>query len=340
MTCGAPGPVEVGLSLVVHRCFPLCPRAIAVGLDWLGLTDPAAAPYGPGVVAARQGVSRQRAQAVVAELRGCSAVLPPPPALVQAVALIANGPPAQPAGDVADSLLAAGLATGPLHPAVLLRAAGLFAVPAGFAVRGRSAVAVTGDGVSGYDRLPASARSAAGRRGVVRLADISAGFPGSVVRAALAGHPALVVHGDWYWQSPDRGQLARIVGRLLTVCGPLPLEEVRAGVARATRHRPTSIADIPTDVLAAYLASQPAYRRAGKRIGLHEADGGLLTGTDRALVGAFTRSATGEVTTGELVSALTEAGLAASGAHSLVAFSPLLRQVRLGVQRLRSGRDR
>jgi len=41
-----------------------------------------------------------------------------------------------------------------------------------------------------------------------------------------------------------------------------------------------------------------------------------------------------------LVSALTEAGLAASGAHSLVAISPLLRQVRLGVQRLRGGRDR
>jgi hypothetical protein len=214
-------------------------------------------------------------------------------------------------------------------------------LPAGFAVRGpAAAVAVRADQVSAYDRLPAKARAAARRRGVVQLADVSAGFPQSVVRAALTGHPGLVVHGDWYWLSPDRSQLARAVGRLLTVCGPLPLDEVVAGVARGTRHSPASIAGIPVDVLAAYLTLQPAYRRAGNRIGLKEPDQGLTTRTDRALAGGVTRSPFGTVTTGELVLALTKEGLAASGAHSLIASSPLLRQVRFGVQELRGSPDR
>jgi len=59
------------------------------------------------------------------------------------------------------------------------------------------AVTVTVNRVSGYDCLPAIAGSGAGRRGVVRLAGISAGFPHAVVRAALAGHPGLGVPEDW-----------------------------------------------------------------------------------------------------------------------------------------------
>lgn len=117
-----------------------------------------------------------------------------------------------------------------------------------------------------------------------------------------------MVHADWYRLSPDPSRLARTVGRLLTVWGPLPLEEVerQGGPGHPAprdldrRHPDRRVGGVP-GVAAGVRASRQADR-------VHEADRGLLTGTDRALVGAFTRFPTGEVTTGELVSALTEAG--------------------------------
>ncbi len=117
--------------------------------------------------------------------------------------------------------------------------------------------------MSAFDRLSASARADAGRRGVVWLAGIGAGFPHSVVRAALAGHPGLMVHADWYWLSLDPSRLARIVGRLLTVLRTAaPGRGERRG---GSGHPPPPDLDRrhPADVLA-YLASQPTPRRAGE----------------------------------------------------------------------------
>lgn len=311
-------------------------------LDWLGLTDPAGAPGSAVDVAARQGATRQAVQSMVAELRRRCAVLPPPPALVQALTLTGDGPPVRSARDVAARLVTAGLAVGPVHPAVPTRAATLFGLPTGFAVRGPSAapVVVATSRLHRYDRLPAVARTAARRRGVVRLAGIGTGLPTPAIELALTGLPGLVIHRGWYWLSPDVSPLDRVLHRLLTVCGPLPVDEILAGAARATRHSPASTAGTPTERMGAYLASQPAYRRTGDRIELIEPDTARLTTTDRALAGAFAASATSEVPTGQLVQALTQAGLAPSGAYSLIAFSPLLRQARPGRQQLRTGTGR
>lgn len=86
-------------------------------------------------------------------------------------------------------------------------------------------------------------------------------------------------------------------------------------------------------VLEAYLHSEPGHQ-AG-RLGLNDTVPGVLTTTDRALAAAYTRHHATALPTGELVRALTEAGLARTGTHALIASSPLLRQAGHGVQELR-----
>ena len=54
--------------------------------------------------------------------------------------------------------------------------------------------------------------------------------------------------------SRRRGLVARVLDRMLTACGPLPLDEVIAGLARATRYAPASTCSAPAGTLLAYLA--------------------------------------------------------------------------------------
>lgn len=123
-TCGATGPREVALSLLVYRTFPFRPASIGVASDWLGLHNPALAGSATAVAAGRQ-VSRQRVQTVLCQLRAAAAGMPPPAALLRALALLAGAPPARQVDDAARRLQSAGLTVEALHPVVVLAAARL-----------------------------------------------------------------------------------------------------------------------------------------------------------------------------------------------------------------------
>ena len=166
--CGAPGPFEVALSLLVHRTFPFRPASIGVAVDWLGLHDPALAGSAAAVAAGRQ-ISRQRVQTVLGGLQAAATGMPPPPALLRALALLDSGPPAQPAADAAHGLQSAGLAVGDLHPAAVLAAARLFHLDHGVALRGPrpGTTVVTAGHLPAHDQAYNRLRTTARRRGLI-----------------------------------------------------------------------------------------------------------------------------------------------------------------------------
>ena len=89
------------------------------------------------------------------------------------------------------------------------------------------------------------------------------------------------------------------------------------------------------DVLAAYLASQEAYRTTAGRIGPTTQRPELLTRTDRHILAAFHDRGTVELPTGELLRAILQPGQSRGAADALVRISPLLHQISHGVHRLR-----
>lgn len=337
-TVGAPGPLEVALSLVVYRVFPFRGKAIGICLSWLNLR-PAPGGCGTAAVAARHQVSRSYVATLLRCLRAAAAASPPPPALTGALQLLQAGAPTWTAGQAAAALAGAGLAGGVIHPITVLRAAGLFGLEPGLVLRpGGSGTVVVGQPyVARYDTAPAMVRRAARGRGLVRIHRLDVGLPDAGLRAAVGGQPDIVVFGDWCWLSPDVSQVARVLGRLLTVAGPLPVGEVMAVLHRATRHDEARTAGIPDAVLGAYLRSQAAYRLDADRVGLLRPAPALLNRTDRALVAAFRAAGTDRLPTGELVRALNAHGQSTGTAQAMLSISPLLRQVRLGVQALRGG---
>jgi len=336
--CGAPGPLDVALSLLVHRCFPLAAGSVRIALDWLGL-PPATATGSTGQVATRQSVSRQRVLFVLSRLRGAAGMIPPPPALAGCLTFIKQGPAARHAGDTAAALYSAGLVACPVHPETVRRAAELFEVTPGFALRRSRAGAfvVTDRHVRGFDELPGLLRTATGKRGVVRIAEVAGGLPADALQVAVDGVDGMVVHGGWCWRVPDTSQVAHVLARTLTVCGPLPPDELLTGLQWGTRHSPAATGQVPAAVLLAYLHSQSGLRLAEGRIGLTRPAPEVLTACDRALAGAFAGRRLAGLPTGELLGVLSAAGLSATGASALLSFSPLLRQVRLGVHALRGG---
>jgi len=328
---GAPGPLDMALSLLAHRAFPLRPAAIDIARSWFGLHDPTAAGSATAV-AARHSISRQRVQTILGELHAAAAVTPAPPVLLEATALLAGGPPAQSTADSTLALLEAGVTGEPLHPATVLAAARLFRLEAGFKLRGPApgTALITAYHLTAYDTARRRLRVLARRRGLVPLDDLADERAHAVVELAMGDAPGVAGHDGWYWTVPDRSPLPQLIGRMHAVCGPLPPQELLAGLHRATRHSPTATRRIPTGTLEAYLASQHAPTRSTAV---------KLTKTDQALATAYTTQGTNELPTSVLVGALTAAGLAGRSAHKLVSLSPLLRQVRRGVQQLRSSQE-
>jgi len=336
---GAPGPLEIALSLVVYRAFPFRGKAIGICLSWLNL-PPAPGGCGTAAVADRHQVSRSYVQTLLRCLRAAAAANPPPPALTGALHLLQGGAPTRTAGQAATALAGAGLTGSAIHPITVLRAAGLYGLEPGLILRpsgsGSGGTVVVGQPyLARYDTAPAIVRRAARRRGLVRIDTLAAGLPDAGLRASLHGQPNLVVFGDWCWLSPDVSQVARVLGRLLTVAGPLPVGEVLTVLHRATRHDEARTAGLPDAVLTAYLRSQAAYWLDADRVGLLRPAPALLNRTDRALVAAFRAAGTDRLPTGELVRALNARGQSTGTAQAMLSISPLLRQVRLGVQALR-----
>ena len=238
---GAPGPLDIALSLLIHRAFPLRPAAIDIARSWLGLHDPAAASSATAV-AARHSISRQRVQTVLRELHTAAATSPPPPALLEAAALLAGGPPARSTADRTLGLLEVGITGVPLHPATVLAAARLFRLEAGFTLRGPApgTALITAAHLAAYDTAPRRLQVIAHRRGLVSLNDLAGEQPHAVVKLALGDAPGLAGHDGWYWTVPDQSPLSRVIGRMITVCGPLPPDQTatapggRSWPARAT----------------------------------------------------------------------------------------------------------
>ncbi len=201
----------------------------------------------------------------LSRLRAAAAVIPPPPALLKSVALLAGGPTIRLAPEATTALARAGCAGEALHPATVLRAAHLFGLEPGFAIRRHDTVTavVTAAHLDRYDRLGRTLAAAARRRGLVPVEEMFAGLPDQVVAAALQATPQLASHDGWFWAVPESSLVARALDRMLTACGPLPLDEVVAGLARATRYAPASTYSAPAGTLLAYLASTPAYRTDG-----------------------------------------------------------------------------
>ncbi len=147
-------------------------------------------------------------------------------------------------------------------------------------------------------------------------------------------------HGGWYWTVPDYSPLPRLLHRIITVCGPLTEAELIAGLHRATRHSPTATRHIPAQTLQAYLASQAVHQQTGAQPAPARPDPARLTATDQAIAAAYTTQGATRLPTAELVRALHAAGIGARTAHTLISLSPLLRQVRPGVQQLRGDQAR
>ena len=216
----------------------------------------------------------------------------------------------------------------PLQPATVLAAARLFRLEAGFALRGPApgTALVIADHLTAYDTAPHRLQLLARRRGLVSIDDLAGAQSLAAVELAPGDAAGVAGHDGWYWTVPDHSPLPRLVGRMHAVSGPLPPGELIAGLHRATRHSPTATRRIPTGTLQTYLASQPPPTTPTAV---------RLTTTDRALAAAYTTHGTNELPTSVLTAALAAAGLAARSAHTLLSLSPLLRQVRPGVQQLR-----
>ncbi len=329
------GPVDVALSLLVHRSFPLRNRVIRLGLDWLGLGGPA--PPTLGVLAARHGVSRQRLQTVLGELRTAASVCPMPPALRAALTCLGDGPAGLSAGEAAALMVGLGVAAGPVHPLTLVRAAGLFGLTPGFALRAsdKGTLVVPNRHAAAFDRAVAFATGATRRRGLVPVASVRDRPSNVVADWAVLAVQGIVVQDGWCWRVPDRSPLVRVLARLLTPAGPLPFEEVRAGLTRATRFRPARTAEVPAAVLLAYLVSQPDYDISGDLVALVVPRPGALTNTDRTILDAFSSRRAAELPTGDLVATLVGSGRSRKAAEALIGVSPLLDRTAPGVQRLR-----
>ncbi len=99
--------------------------------------------------------------------------------------------------------------------------------------------------------------------------------------------------GGWFWAIREGSLVGRVLDRMLIGCGPLPLEEVVAGLVRATRYALASTRGVPAGTLLAYLRLAACLQdRLRQRVADRTGRGGaVLTASDRAIVGAFTGSA-------------------------------------------------
>ena len=333
---GAPGPMDVSLSLVVHRSFPLRGKSGLICLDWLGLAgqDDTRSMID---IAGRHGVTRQHVQALLRQLRADAALTPPPPALPASLALVAaRRPEICTAGELALLLLEQGLSAGPLHPQTLLRAASLFDLHAGFALRtaGARTVVVSERHAVHYDRAPHALRRAARHRGLVHRNDLDYELPAEVIGLAL-NRPGIAELGEWAWLCPDTSQIAKLTSRLLTAVGALPIGEVIEALNRATRHHPSNTRRIPFEVMRACLDSQDQFQICDGTVVPTRRMPHLLADTDRILLDAFSRGDAEELPTSDLAAALVRAGRSPHTTDNVIGLSPLVRQTRHGVQALR-----
>lgn len=185
-----------------------------------------------------------------------------------------------------------------------------------------------------YDQAPQILRRAARHFGRVRRDDLDSPLLADPLDLALQ-QPGTLTAGEWAWLVPDRSQVGKLIRRLLTAVGAVPVEVVLEALKRATRHHPANTGRVPADVLIAHLQSQDAFELRDGTVAPMRRTPHLLTDTDRVLLAAFARSEVRELPTSELAAALLSSDRSSQTAQTVIGLSPLLRQRGHGVQALR-----
>lgn len=336
----APGPLEVALSLVLHRALPFSSAkrhaAVRARLGWN--PNP---PIGQRAAGALIGLSHQRLAMLEHQVLDVLAATGPPQSLLRALDVLAEMAPCDSA--TAALALYTDRTTGEIiHPAGVLVAAGAAGVRAAVELvelAGRRTAVVPAGSAARRAAFIALARGRLAELGVLRLSRLLPEIgPLSDLEVDVAldhvrGGDRIGRTGDVLWWRDDTSSaVVRPLQRMLAGCGPLSAHSLAAGVARHWRYRKPD--DAPdAQALDTYLAAQTAYRRGeGGRWSLRSPKtvDALLLPEDRAVIELIRTSPTGQVSRQHLVVAMAAAGYSLSGLPLLVGTSPLLVRVRYG----------
>lgn len=341
----APGPLDVALSLILHRALPFASAkrhaAVRARLGW-GHNP----PVGQRAAGARIGLSHQRLAMLEHQVLGVLKATGPPPSLLQALDILVERAPCDSA-TAALALYSERITRDIIHPAGVLIAADAAGVEAAVEfveLSNLRTVVVPAGRAARRAALVALAKGCLANLGVVRLSQLLpeigplSDLEVDTARDQVRGGERIGRTGDVLWRRDDTSSaIVRPLQRMLAGCGPLSVESLAAGVARHWRYRKRD--DVPdAEALDVYLASQPAYiQEASGRWSLHSpkpADE-LLLPEDRAAIEAVRTSMTGQVARRHLVEAMVAAGYSRKGLPLLVGTSPLLVRVRYGWYSLR-----
>lgn len=340
----APGPLDVALSLVLHRAWPFASSerhaALRVRLGW----GPDL-PVGQREAGARIGVSHQRIAQFERRVFDVLAASGPPRALLKALGFLSRMAPCESAA-AALALYVEGVTGEIVHPAGVLvaaRAAGVPVLVEMLQLGNRRTAVVPAGSAARRTAFATLARRRLNEVGVVPLSRLlreTGALSEIEVDAALMerGLPEKVGRsGDVLWGRKDASSaIMRPLQRMLAA-GPLTAESLAAGVARHWRYRKPD--DVPdAESLNVYLAGQPSYRRQGDgRWALRspETAEGLLLPEDQAVVELIRASPAGQAPRRQVAAAMVAAGYSPKSLTILIGTSPILVPIAVGRYGLR-----
>lgn len=272
------GPVDVGLGLLLARTAgPIGTDARAALAAYFTTADPAPVRVG----AAASGLSRAQVRTWVGQAARLAAIVGPPRSLLDSVAVLRSR--TWPSDDAASALAGTGLTAERMHPASVLRLAGLYRLPdlpQSIMIGGGSWVVPA----TTATELRIWRRRAATRMAVVGLAPLSAlpkpprGLPTDLVHSALGDPSEIHVGCDWVWRTDSNGRIPRLA-RTMLFAGPQTAETIAAGLRDVRMTVP------PVAVLDRWLETVPwARRSAAGRFTARFRDPSVLGRWDRAIL--------------------------------------------------------
>ncbi len=251
----APGPLDVALSLVLHRALPFASAkrhaAVRARLGW-GHNP----PVGQRAAAGLLGLSHQRMAMLEHQVLDVLAATGAPLSLLRALDVLAELAPCDSA--TAALALYSQRTTGEIiHPAGVLvaaDAAGLQTAVELVELAGRCTAVVPAGSAAQRAAFIALARRRLAELGVVRLSRLLPGFgPLSdlevdVARDQVPGGGRIGRTGDVLWRQDDTSSaIVRPLQRMLAGCGPLTADSLAAGIAQHWRYRkPDNVPDRET----------------------------------------------------------------------------------------------
>jgi hypothetical protein len=326
-------PLDVALrSLLVAAGVP--DRDIEITgrrMGWSG-----AAPVSLREVGKEFGITGERVRQLVGKSLGRMGPLYVP-ALERAIQALNTAAPL-PADTAAELLGDRGIASGPFHPAGVVRAAEVFGYEIGFRLVVRDGVAyVYVPDEPGIGSILSVARREAGKVGVVNVEEVRAAieaegevFAEAVVRRLLETSPRVqFLIGNWFWMPdvpPDRNRLRNTTRKMLSVTPRLLIPTIRHGLRRRYRFVKIDIVP-PSDVLRAFFTAHPEFV-------IDDADvvscvepldyRKELGDTERIFVDVLRETPSGLLDRAELEAAVTGRGVNPSTFSVYSTFSPIL----------------